>query len=247
MSQILFVLLFIIALCVTGCAVNSHAPRDQRKMVALTFGQSNSANFALNKYDPVRDVQAYAVGGIYVHAADPQPGADGPLGSVWSRLGDKLIEAGLYDQVVFISIGQGGTMVQQWSDDYLNRRLINTLDDLNEHGIVPTHFFWHQGESDKNAGTSKADYITHFLKVRETIRSRGFTAPIYVSHATYSNGLYSTEVYDAQTELVQNYVDLRQGPDTDTLTTPDYRYDNAHFNDKGVNAHADLWMDVLNK
>lgn len=220
---------------------------QQHTAVILTMGQSNAANFAETKYDPLKDVQAYTVGGHYTHAIDPQPGADGPWGSVWSRLGDAIINSKMYDHVILISIAQGGTMVEQWADGYLNQRIITTLDDLNAHHIVPTYILWHQGESDKNANTTKARYIEEFLKVRATIRMRGFVAPIYIAHATYSNGLYSQEVYDAQTELVQTYPDLKQGPDTDTLTGPGERYDNAHFTDKGVNDHAALWLDVLEK
>ena len=60
-------------------------------MVALAFGQSNSANFAQTRSVSKSNVFSYYGGRCYV-AQDPMPGATGIGGSVWPVLGDKVSE-----------------------------------------------------------------------------------------------------------------------------------------------------------
>ena len=86
---------------------------NKQVMVALAFGQSNSANFGETPKAAKQNVYNYYEGKLY-HAQDPLLGANGIGGSVWTRLGDKLIEHQMYEAVVFIPLGIGATEIARW-------------------------------------------------------------------------------------------------------------------------------------
>jgi hypothetical protein len=83
-------------------------------MVALVFGQSNSANHGGTPRRAGPQVYSFAEGRLY-HAQDPLPGASGTRGSVWTRLGDQLVAIQRYPAVVFIPIGVGNTQIARWT------------------------------------------------------------------------------------------------------------------------------------
>ena len=74
--------------------------------VIFTFGQSNSANYGQTTYTCKLEVYSW-YNGRMAKAADPLPGAGGEKGSVWGRLGDKLIEAGMARKVLIVPVGVG--------------------------------------------------------------------------------------------------------------------------------------------
>ena len=82
-------------------------------MVALAFGQSHVANFGETPKTATQDVYNYYDGKFY-RAQDPLLGTDGASESVWTKLGDKLIERNLYDAVVFIPLARNSTLEIRW-------------------------------------------------------------------------------------------------------------------------------------
>ncbi len=98
--------------------------------IFITAGQSNSANFGGPAFDPLDDrVSAVTLTDDpqvlppWVKGADPQPFADGPGGSVWSRLGEQLTSE-LDIPVAFLSLGVGSAPISFWtspSPNYDNR------------------------------------------------------------------------------------------------------------------------------
>jgi hypothetical protein len=214
-------------------------------MVALAFGQSNSANYGETCYRCQEAVFSFYQSQLY-QAIDPLWGADGVGGSVWTRLGDRLIQAGLYETVIFASIGVGGTEIARWSPQGdLHARILNAIADLQAADLEITHLFWHQGEADAyTLQTPKAVYQAHFNQMLKSIRHQGVTAPIYVCLATrFDDWPGSPEIREAQQGLV-NHQDIFQGPDTDQLDLS-YRFDGAHFSTAGLERFADLWMEIL--
>jgi hypothetical protein len=85
----------------------------KRVMVALVFGQSGAANAGETPRIATRDVYNFYKGKLY-RAQDPLLGATGNGGSVWTRLGDKLIERQFYDAVVFVPIAVAGSTISRW-------------------------------------------------------------------------------------------------------------------------------------
>lgn len=211
-------------------------------LVVLAFGQSNAANYGAGRYQPREAVYSFYRGRCY-RATDPMPGAEGGGGSVWSRLGDLIVQQGLARKVVFATIGVGGSEIARWSiAGDLHGRLLEAVAGLRAVGLPPTKLFWHQGEADRLKGTSAEAYRQAFLDMLGDLRRKGVDAPIYVAVATYCDGQGSKELQRAQHSLVDIAGKIYPGPDTDALTATEFRYDGCHFSACGLDRHAEAWL-----
>lgn len=222
----------------------SDAPHS-RMMVALVIGQSNAANFGETRLRSRYGVYNLHKGYLY-YARDPLRGSNGEGGSPWTRLGDKLIAAKLYDTVIFVPAAVGATEIAQWTPDGDLFELIeNAVAGAKRRRFTITHIFWHQGESDAYFNTPINDYKARFMAMLDGIRALGVDAPIYVSVATRC-GQYPENhfIQQAQRELVNAELGIWAGPDTDALGV-DYRHDGCHFSAKGLDAHAELWFQII--
>jgi hypothetical protein len=219
--------------------------RSKRVLTALAFGQSNAANFGENPWTAGEAVFNFYKGKLYA-AQDPLLGADGDGGSVWTRLGDRLIATKRYDAVVWLTLGVGGSAIARWTaGGDLHSRLLEALRDVQSHGLPMTCMLWHQGEQDAMLQTSKEAYKKRFTDMVSSIRQHGGAAPIYVAVATRCQKLRAhEEIRQAQHELVDPGKGLYAGPDTDILDLR-YRYDGCHFSDEGLDRYAELWLEKL--
>ena len=217
-----------------------------RLMVALAMGQSNAANHGQTQYESKQAVFNF-YDGKCTRARDPLQGASGAGGSVWTRLGDRLIQQGLYDIVLLVPVAEGGSKIARWAPGGdLNPRIGAAIDALEQQGLRPTHIFWHQGESDGVHFTPGREYRRSFLAMLEDIRERGVDAPIYVAVATIcGRGSISHEIRRVQKELADASRDILPGPDTDQINGDGDRYDNCHFTQQGLDKHADLWLEAI--
>lgn len=214
-------------------------------MVALAFGQSNSANEGESPKSTKMNVYSFYRGKCY-KAQDPLLGASGDGGSVWTRLGDRIIEENLYHQVLFVPIGVGGTEIARWKPNGdLHQRILKSIKSLKEQNFTITHMLWHQGETDALLGTSKQEYKTMFLEMLKSIRANGVDAPIYVSITTRCHKIRENkDIQQAQRELVDISQKIYPGPNTDQLGLG-YRFDGCHFSDEGLEKCAELWLEKL--
>jgi len=216
-----------------------------RTVVLLAFGQSNAANYGRGRYRSKRAVYSFYANRCY-RAIDPMPGADGGGGSVWSRLGDRLIEQGRADRVVIATIGVGNTELARWAPTGdLHARLIAVASELKAAGLAPTYLLWHQGELDRRIGTEPAAYRNDFLGMVTSLRQHKVLAPIYVAQATYCYGEDSPALRQVQFQLADAARAIRRGPDTDRFAASRYRYDDCHFSEEGLRAHAEAWLASL--
>ena len=216
--------------------------QGKKVMVAIVFGQSNSANYGESRKGAKEGVYNFYKGKLY-RAEDPLLGADGNQGSVWTRFGNKIIDEELYDVVIFISIGVGNTSIARWTaGGDLHSRIINAINEVTQSGLKVTHLLWHQGEADVNI--SKKEYKIMFMDMVYSIRNKGVEAPIYVSIATRCGRSILNEIQEAQAELVDISSGIYPGPNTDSLGFC-YRYDGCHFSDEGLEKYADLWIEKL--
>ena len=226
-------------------AVNCRDLNAKRLMVALVLGQSNAANHGETRASVPENVYSFYHGQCY-RAQDPLPGASGSGGSVWTRLGPKIVKARWYDAVLFVPLGVESTAVAQWAQPGpLQQMLALSIDSLRQHGLVITHVLWHQGEADAKKRTSQADYRQRFLEMLGGIRSRGVAAPVYVSIATRCGATSSEAIRRAQRALVDPAHGIEQGPDTDVLGD-EYRLQGCHFSERGLARVAELWFERLN-
>jgi hypothetical protein len=219
-------------------------------MVAFVFGQSNATNFAEKRYTPKHNVYNYYDGILYT-AVDPLLGCDGSLGSVWSVLGDLIIEKGLYKNVVFIPVGIGNTSVEGWAETDLVGYLAKRLEQVKKDNITITHFLWHQGEKDNIINTGKQTYKKRIEKLLKNIRNQGFDAPFFVSidsyapvHDRHPLGL-DPEIQSAQIEFINETEGVFCGSNTDTLIHAIHRRDATHFTEYGNQLYAKQWLDAL--
>lgn len=214
-------------------------------MVALVFGQSNAANSGQRRGVGGPGVYNFHAGNLY-EARDPLLGATGEGGSVWTRLGPRLLEDGPYDAVVFAPVAVGGTAIREWTvGGELHPRLLETVAELKRADLTPTHLLWHQGEADNRAGTGGEVYQEMFLAMLGSLRDRGVRAPAYVSVATRCGASGPNETLQTvQRGLAEASLNIRAGPDTDALGLG-YRSDGCHFSAYGLERYADLWLEAL--
>jgi hypothetical protein len=219
--------------------------RSKRVMVALVFGQSNSANFGETPRGAGPNVYNFAEGHVYL-AQDPLLGAAGNGGSVWTRLGDKILATMPYDAVVFIPIGVDNTHIARWtSTGDLHGRIVGAIDDARAAGLDITHLLWHQGESDNALKTTRVQYRAMLMDMISSVREHGLTAPIYISVASQCGEAASAEIRQAQMGVISIADGILPGPDTDTLG-PAFRLPGGcHFSDDGLEQFAALWLDAL--
>jgi hypothetical protein len=231
-------------------ALSNFTP-DKKTMIALTFGQSNAANRGQTPYTPHNlSVLNYYEGKLY-RAKDPLLGTTGPGGSVWTHLGDLLIDSGLYNKIIFVPIAIGNTDIECWTSGPCFQKLEKTLEQLDSLHIKLTHFFWHQGESDNLENTSKQKYKESLKIILQTLRKYHQPADFYISIASYHNGAITKPlgvdavIRQAQKEFIRENRGVFFGPDTDQLIHTIHRYDGVHFSDFGMKAFAQLWLKAI--
>ncbi len=222
--------------------------REGRKvMVAVVFGQSNASNVGETKRRSHARVLNFFEGQLF-RAEDPLLGGDDVRGSVWTRLGDLLIEGKHFDEVVFIPIAVSGSAITRWQPGGdIHPVLMKRLEDARTNGLTITHLLWHQGETDAERHTAKKHYQQSFNAMLSSIRREGVMAPIYVSVATRCGRQRPDPIVQgAQIELVDPKQGVYAGPNTDTLGF-EYRFDGCHFADAGLDAAAQLWLQALTR
>ncbi len=221
-------------------------------LVLLVMGQSNAANAGETRYEShCQNTFNYFEEMLYP-LSDPLKGSNGDAGSVWSRLGDKIVEHNFARTVIIAPCAMGGTRIEQWipSGD-LNHLISETVEHINNSGLKVTHVLWHQGESNHvlvsgglTAEQNAANYTANFHLLVNYLRSIGIDAPVFPAMATRCAGAPDFVLQDAQRNLANDSLKIFNGPNTDSLDNA-YRYDNCHFSKTGLNVHAQLWLEAI--
>lgn len=231
----------------TPASCDPYTRPHPRHAVLLTFGQSNSANFGQTLHVAGAGVDNFNVrDGACYRAEDPLLGPDGEGGSVWSRLGDRLVEGGHFDRVLIAAFGAGGSEIALWAPEgSLHPKIAAAAARMQALGIRPTHVLWHQGEAERAKGTRPKEYVERFRGIVEALRTSGIDAPVYPAIATICRSGANLEIRAAQRSLPDLMPGVRLGPDTDSLDRMSQRHDNCHFSDAGLDAHARLWVEAM--
>ena len=229
-----------------------------RGMVALVLGQSNASNTVDPGYGTTQAVYAYQ-GGACRKVRDPIPGATGAKGSAWGRLGDRVVDSGLYDTVLFVDIARGGSSILNWGPKGDLRALLDgTLDDLRAHGLDVTHVLFHQGEADCAMGLRRSEYEAVLRAVLDDVRRHVGPEPaILVSRASLfldpacgnrrDPACYRScpAITAAQTAVADPAHRIFSGPNTDLIVPWFERNDGYHFTAKGADRFAAAWLPLL--
>src|SRR6516164_471335 len=221
-------------------------------VVILTFGQSNAANSCEERYAPRGAVHVFNIFDMkYYRAIDPLPGASDAGGSVWGRLGDRLIDAGFARSVLLVPIAFGATYVDDWAPGgQCYHRLMFALHRLKRAGIAVDMLCWHQGEADANHTPVTADeYRNCFRAMLRGVREAGVKAPVYVALATLcEDGPHpfqnSAQIRLGQKKIVSLWNRVMPGPDTDQIGIA-HRRDGCHFAASGQELAAQAWLRAI--
>jgi Carbohydrate esterase, sialic acid-specific acetylesterase len=220
-----------------------------RTAVIISLGQSNAGNHGSGRYFAKQRVDNFNLydSGCY-HAEDPLLGASGDGGNFATRLGDKLVAAGLFDRVILAPIAMGGTTVEQWAHEGMfNRRIIVLIRRLYDAGLSADFILWHQGEGNPGIGdVDGRQYRKNLWEVVSTFRRYGVDAPFFVSLATLCGGPHpnAENIRAGQKGAVDAKSRIYLGPDTDTIGV-EHRWDGCHFNEVGLDMASTLWLEVI--
>ena len=212
-------------------------------MIAFVFGQSNSANHGGEKYFSKNDkVLNYYDGNFYL-ASDPLLGATGIGGNVWVNLANKIIDNKIADKVILIAAGVSGTSVELWSKNhYLYHMLELRLIEAKKNNLEINYFFWHQGESDSNMHPER--YQTYLEDIIKLTKKLFPNSKFFVAQVSSCGILRSSErLLNAQKKMTK-IKGVYLGPNTDLIDYRD-RYDGCHFSGRGLDKHAQSWLEVL--
>ncbi len=215
--------------------------------VFVTAGQSNSANFGNPRQKSQDERVVYFDGKGFVRAQDPIPGGCGGGGSPWALLGDR-IAASQQVPVCFRSASLNWTEVGAWlpPDTALYKNLASCVQAFDKHGVRAV--LWHQGESDTLVKTSAETYCERVKTIVEALnKDAGYRLPWLVAQASFHPGSQAPaqESVAKGQQLLWTKMICFQGPVTDDLLGREYRHDGVHFNQKGLEKHAERWFDAL--
>lgn len=213
--------------------------------IYLTYGQSNAGNYGASGYQVQHKVYQF-LNNITYRYKDPSLGTTGNFGSVWGRLGDKLIEQGINEEVIFGNCAWGGKTIEKLSSSHYFNFLKTTYDGLMlKYGRVDA-ILYHQGEADNSPERIKA-YYQNFEIFLNNLKKNNITVPVYICRASYcAQKKANKNLTEIQNSIIKNFDNVKPGPDTDTLTDDLYRLeDGCHFSAAGLNKFADMWITCL--
>lgn len=211
--------------------------------VFICAGQSNICNTVDTAYSITNPTKVDNLnifdGGVY-NGSDPFIGCSSLDGSWLGRLADKLIDDEIYNHVVIVPIGRGGSSITAWvPGGALNSHLTTAVARCVARGFSVTGVLWQQGEYDAYTSMSGATYQSHLVDVLGTI-----PGPWLIGKSTYVEGVTNSGIRAAYDAVVDN-VSVFAGADTDLLTAVYRQGDNLHFNATGADAAATLWAAAI--
>ena len=232
--------------------------------VFITAGQSNSANWGETRQKTKNGMVSAFNGKNWQIANDPMPVCGGKDGSIWPLVGDELSEK-LDVPVGFLCLGVGGAGIKDWDpeikDLYPERMMsgemsANSIKALYKRYmtiyvplIIPygcRALLWHQGETDKQM--DKNTYYQALKKLILNFRKDFGDIPWLIALVgnRWESPDYGRGTRSAQQQVINENLALL-GPDTDTLGY-DFRGEKtSHFNAKGLEDHAKLWVKSIEK
>jgi hypothetical protein len=200
----------------------------------LGIGQSNLANHCgTPRTSPFGRV---VLRGVDLPLSDPVAGGSGSAGSVWPRLADRLSQVPEVSDLALTLTAVGGTSIAEWAP---GGPLFKTLVERSDHGDLGavTHVVFQQGEKDTKLRTSTDGYLAAFMALYDGVSTLVGPATWIICRSSYRLGETSAHVIQAQNQAVASIAEAAAGPDLDRLG-PKFRYDDAHFNDAGLERFA---------
>lgn len=215
--------------------------------IYLTYGQSNSVNEGQIGYEVKHEVFQFLDNRAYIYK-DPSLGGTGKGGSVWGMLGDKLIENGIHDQVIFSNNGWQGKSLEELIKPPLFPYLVSSYHQLkNTYGRVDA-ILYHQGEINHSTKYGHEHYYNDFKTFINKLREAGIDIPIYLCRTSICDTEPDNTLIKVQNKIIHDFEIVKEGPNTDLLWERKYRLpDNCHFSMLGYERFSDMWVKSIEK
>lgn len=220
-----------------------------RTAVIVVHGQSNAGNYGSARYAAREAVDNFdpSTGKCFA-AADPLLGTDGIGGNFATRLGDILIQAGRYDRVIIVPLAVGGASLSYLNNE-ASELITNAVSRLQAARLTPTHILFQQGEKDAILTTTPEQYVASLHAIVKRFRAAGFDAPFYLSRSTKCDAADPGNIAATragQLSAIDGPLNIRPGPDTDTIGNDGRSPDGCHMNELGTLTNAALWAAFIN-
>jgi len=230
--------------------------------VIVIAGQSNAGNHAGKRFSSHDGVYNFNIFDRECYRAeDPLLGTTGTDGSLFTRLGQLLVERGVATAVLLVPIAIGGASIEDWAPDgRFFPRFMAAIDGLRSRGLAPTMFLWQQGEANFVKVRDKTDpegitaqYAAEVKSIVAKLRETGVKAPFLVAQGTlcwlYSWADWGIEltpghkaVQAGQRAAVDPEMGIYPGPDTDHIYGAERDWRQCHFSGIGAEHAAELWF-----
>lgn len=213
--------------------------------IYLTYGQSNAVNHGQIGYDVKNEVYQFLDNAAYIYE-DPSLGGTGNGGSVWGMLGDKLIERGVHNKVIFSNNGWQGKSIEELKKPPYFTYLTENYQQLKtKYGRVDAILF-HQGEINHKSKRGNENYYSDFKDFLRNLKDQGIELPIYLSRASICNTESDSALINIQNRIIEDFDFVFKGPNTDLLSEKKYRLpDYCHFSMLGYEEFSDMWVELL--
>ena len=214
-------------------------------LVILALGQSNAGNHGSSIGHSAQPVTLIAEGKC-IKTTAPLPGATGMDDSIWPRLSALLSNPANSRPIVLSVLAVEATSIDDWTNQRspLKNRLSAQVASMQRLGLAPNLVLWQQGEADALLGTRQEDYSTGLDRLTAILNEAGVNAPIVLARSTICRTAPNIAIRKAIEAAVSNDHRFRLGPDTDTLSSEQYR-NGCHLTADGLDSAAKMWASAI--
>ena len=224
--------------------------KSDRTAVLMIFGGSNAGNYAGQRVVSTTGHAFNFLDGKCYAAASPLLGADQTMGEYWTLLADKLVAAGLYEDVVISVTSVGSSTVADWAPG-------GRLATLTRNAVIaaggkyrPTQIIWDIGEDDAIPKHDPAAFVSQYKQIIHALREAGVVAPVYVTLATKcmpDDFPWSPDnpIAKAEWALPGMTAGVQAGVNRDALLTSLDRRDDCHLGATGAAKMAEAWLQII--
>jgi len=211
--------------------------------IYVTYGQSHVTNSAEFGYKSSSNVYQFFLNETYIYQ-EPLFGVDGFGGSVWGRVGDKLVESNMHSKVIFINCGFGGAKIEDLNKGpHFNYLISNLNDALAKYGRIDGILF-HQGPANNPL---LVDYVSEFEIFLDNLNKLDINVDIFLAQSSKCSRESNEDLITAQNKIIQKYQNVYRGPNSDSIKQKKYfKSDNCHFSSEGLDLLSSLWVESIN-
>lgn len=211
--------------------------------IIILTGQSNSANFLKSKHI-YNNIHVNFFNDNCYNLSSPVLGAEGEMSSLAPAIAHKI---NTDKKFIFITSGRGGISIEDASisnQDFITYN-IKALNFLKKKNNYLKYFIWIHGEA--NNGKTQ-NYYNDFIKIYNTISKleQNQKINLIITQTSLCKNEFDPVLNLIQIELSYKFNYFNDIIKTDDLNG-DYRYDDCHFNELGLEEIASRISKLINK